>query len=481
MTNAQNKTNVPEKSVTYQELERKLKENIYDQDKAIDALIQYMTIYFAKLNDTTKPIASFLFTGPSGVGKTELAKVLARELGFEYKKIDMSEFAQEHTVHTLIGAPPSYVGYNQPTILEGLSDKKTVLLLDEVEKAHPEVHRLFLQVMDNATITLSNNKKINLSNTILLMTANIGVVTSKSMGLNESKSFLTVNKEEVKKVFPPEFLGRLNGIIEFNKLENSTVAKIVGKFIREFNTKLDSVHKAHIEMSTKAVNHLIDIGYSSFFGARTIKNALNQSVFLKVARMVCDQNNISKFSVDYNSELTFDVDYHKEEPKVEEKVTQKEIADSFPEVDYERSTEQVKEETKDQATNKTHKETIVLFTNEGMLYLKPVLKDQQMIKDINEFVTEHEMKYINPNRWYIEMNKFTQSMFTELAFYTDRANIQLKCDAVHMNKMNEIWNKSLKEPIYQPVVNFYHRNQSNIELCLIVATVVSVMKFLWRS
>jgi hypothetical protein len=116
-----------------------------------------------------------------------------------------------------------------------------------------------------------------------------------------------------------------------------------------------------------------------------------------------------------------------------------------------------------------------------MLYLKPVLKDQQMIKDINEFVTDHKMKYINPNRWYIEMNKFTQSMFTELAFYTDRANIQLKCDAVHMNKMNEIWNKSLKEPIYQPLVNFYHRNQSNIELCLIVATVVSVMKFLWRS
>jgi ATP-dependent Clp protease ATP-binding subunit ClpA len=212
--------------------------------------------------------------------------------------------------------------------------------------------------MDNATITLSNNKKINLSNTILLMTANIGVVTSKSMGLNESKSFLTVNKEEVKKVFPPEFLGRLNGIIEFNKLENSTVAKIVGKFIREFNTKLDSVHKAHIEMSTKAVNHLIDIGYSSFFGARTIKNALNQSVFLKVARMVCDQNNISKFSVDYNSELTFDVDYHKEEPKVEEKLTQKEIADSFPEVDYDRSTEQVKEEIKDQTTVKFTKKLL---------------------------------------------------------------------------------------------------------------------------
>ncbi|WP_279044189.1 ATP-dependent Clp protease ATP-binding subunit ClpA [Cedecea davisae] len=277
---------IPEKSVsasdrdTLKSLGDRLKMLVFGQDKAIEALTEAIKMSRAGLGQDHKPVGSFLFAGPTGVGKTEVTVQLAKSLGIELLRFDMSEYMERHTVSRLIGAPPGYVGFDQGGLLTDavIKHPHAVLLLDEIEKAHPDVFNLLLQVMDNGTLTDNNGRKADFRNVILVMTTNAGVreTERKSIGLIRQDNS-TDAMEEIKKIFTPEFRNRLDNIIWFNHLSTEVIHQVVDKFIVELQVQLDQ-KGVSLEVSQEARDWLADKGYDRAMGARPMARVIQDSL-----------------------------------------------------------------------------------------------------------------------------------------------------------------------------------------------------------
>ncbi|ELR65019.1 ATP-dependent Clp protease ATP-binding subunit ClpA [Photobacterium marinum] len=277
---------IPEKSVSssdrdvLQTLDEKLKMLVFGQDEAIDALSEAIKLSRAGLGEENKPVGSFLFAGPTGVGKTEVTVQLARTLGIELLRFDMSEYMERHTVSRLIGAPPGYVGFDQGGLLTDavIKSPHSVVLLDEIEKAHPDVFNLLLQVMDNGTLTDNNGRKADFRNVILVMTTNAGVTETvrKSIGLIQQDHSHDA-MSEIKRVFTPEFRNRLDGIIWFNHLEKEVISQVVDKFIVELQAQLDA-RGVSMEVSAAAREWLANKGYDKSMGARPMARVIQDNL-----------------------------------------------------------------------------------------------------------------------------------------------------------------------------------------------------------
>jgi len=261
-------------------LDRDLKMVVYGQDAAIDALTSAIRMNRSGLGHEEKPIGSFLFTGPTGVGKTEVTRQLARILGMELLRFDMSEYMERHTVSRLIGAPPGYVGFDQGGLLTEQINKHphAVLLLDEIEKAHPDVFNLLLQVMDHGTLTDNNGRKADFRNVVLVMTTNAGAeeTSRRSIGFTE-QNHATDGMEALKRYFTPEFRNRLDSIVQFGPLGEDTILNVVDKFIFELEQQLEE-KKVALTINQDARRWLADTGYDPKMGARPMARVIQQRI-----------------------------------------------------------------------------------------------------------------------------------------------------------------------------------------------------------
>ena len=261
-------------------LERDLKMTVFGQDEAIDTISAAIKLSRAGLKGENKPIGSFMFAGPTGVGKTEVSRQLARALGVELVRFDMSEYMERHTVSRLIGAPPGYVGYDQGGLLTEAITKTPhcVLLLDEIEKAHPEVFNILLQVMDNATLTDNNGRKADFRNVILIMTTNAGaeVLNKRSIGFTEQDNS-TDGMEMLKKVFTPEFRNRLDGVVQFQPLTSKVILGVVDKFLVELQAQLDE-RGVVLDVDEEARQWLAEQGYDKDMGARPMARLIQEQL-----------------------------------------------------------------------------------------------------------------------------------------------------------------------------------------------------------
>ncbi|ENM5892422.1 ATP-dependent Clp protease ATP-binding subunit ClpA [Vibrio mimicus] len=277
---------IPEKSVSSSDkdilknLDKQMKMLVFGQDTAIDVLTESIKLTRAGLGAEHKPVGSFLFAGPTGVGKTEVTLQLSKLLGIELLRFDMSEYGERHSVSRLIGAPPGYVGYDQGGLLTDavIKHPHSVVLLDEIEKAHPDIFNLLLQVMDNGTLTDNNGRKADFRNVILVMTTNAGVAETvkKSIGLIQQDNSHDA-MSEIKKVFTPEFRNRLDHIIWFNSLDERVIHQVVDKFIVELQAQLDA-RGVSLEVSEDARHWLAVKGYDREMGARPMGRVIQEQL-----------------------------------------------------------------------------------------------------------------------------------------------------------------------------------------------------------
>jgi ATP-dependent Clp protease ATP-binding subunit ClpA len=261
-------------------LEQELRAVVYGQELAIEALTSAIKLARAGLREPNKPIGSYLFSGPTGVGKTEAAKQLASSLGVELIRFDMSEYMERHTVSRLIGAPPGYVGFDQGGLLSDQVDQHPycVLLLDEIEKAHPDIYNILLQVMDNGTLTDNNGKKIDFRNVILIMTTNAGAadMARSAIGFGSSRREGD-DIEAINKLFTPEFRNRLDAIIPFAPLPMTVVHKVVQKFVLQLETQL-AERNVTFELTQEATDWLAEKGYDEKMGARPLGRVIQENI-----------------------------------------------------------------------------------------------------------------------------------------------------------------------------------------------------------
>jgi ATP-dependent Clp protease ATP-binding subunit ClpA len=275
------KTLTQDETSRLKELESRLKERVIGQEEATATVSEAIKISKAGLSAQNKPIASFLFSGPTGVGKTELAVALSEILGIHFEKFDMSEYMEKHALSRLVGAPPGYVGYEQGGLLTEAIKKHpyTVLLLDEIEKAHPDLINILLQIMDSATLTDNNGYTADFQNVILIMTSNIGASARNVMGFNKDDSL--ASDEELKSFFTPEFRNRLDAIVTFKQLSLQTVQGIVEKFIRELNTELEK-NNIKIHLDEQSIAFIAKESYSQEMGARPVKRYIRENITKKL-------------------------------------------------------------------------------------------------------------------------------------------------------------------------------------------------------
>jgi len=298
---------VPEKTVSssdkvsLEKLEENLKRVIFGQDQAISSLAASIKLSRAGLGLVEKPVGSFLFSGPTGVGKTEVSKQLALIMGIEFIRFDMSEYMERHTVSRLIGAPPGYVGYDQGGLLTESVTKHphSVILLDEMEKAHPEVFNILLQVMDHGTLTDNNGRKADFRNVVLVMTTNAGAhdMSRASMGFN-AQDHTSDGVEIIKKTFSPEFRNRLDAMISFNPLSIEVIKTVVDKFLVELQAQLDE-KKVQLEVSEKARDWIADKGYDKTMGARPMQRLIQENIKKPLAEEILFGQFSSKGGVVY--------------------------------------------------------------------------------------------------------------------------------------------------------------------------------------
>lgn len=282
---------IPEKSVSASDkevlknLDRNLKMVVFGQDKAIETLNDAIMLSRSGLGQEEKPIGNFLFAGPTGVGKTEVTQQLAKIMGVELVRFDMSEYMERHAVSRLIGAPPGYVGFDQGGLLTDavIKNPYSVVLLDEIEKAHSDIYNILLQVMDHGTLTDNNGRKVDFRNVVLVMTTNAGVqeTVRKSIGFKQQDhSFDALS--EINKIFTPEFRNRLDGIIWFNHLDEEIILQVVDKFIIELQAQLDA-KSVSLEVTPEARAYLAEKGYDKAMGARPMSRLIKEEVKKELA------------------------------------------------------------------------------------------------------------------------------------------------------------------------------------------------------
>ena len=275
------KTVVADEKEQLKTLREDLKDVIFGQDEAVDKVVDAIQISRAGLGHETKPVGSFLFSGPTGVGKTELSKQLAEQLGIEFLRYDMSEYAESHTVSRLIGAPPGYVGFDQGGLLTEaiMRTPHAVLVLDEIEKAHPNLFNLLLQVMDSATLTDNNGKKADFRNVILIMTTNAGAreLSSGGVGFRNDMNTKGSAKGAIERTFTPEFLNRLDARIAFKALDISVIKNIVVKFINELNGQL-AEKRVLVKLDDAALTWLAKNGFDARYGARPMARLIHDKL-----------------------------------------------------------------------------------------------------------------------------------------------------------------------------------------------------------
>ncbi len=285
---------IPPKSVSASDrdllkhLERDLKLVIFGQDKAIGVLGSAIKMARSGLRDPEKPVGAYLFSGPTGVGKTEVTRQLAHSLGIELIRFDMSEYMERHTVSRLIGAPPGYVGYDQGGLLTEAVNKNphSVLLLDEIEKAHPEVFNLLLQVMDHGTLTDNNGRKADFRNVIVVMTTNAGAadMSRSSIGFTQ-QDHTTDGMAAIQKMFSPEFRNRLDAIIQFAPLDKNSILRVVDKLVLELEAQLEN-HDVTLELTPEARQWIADRGYDPKMGARPMARVIQEHIKRPLAEVL---------------------------------------------------------------------------------------------------------------------------------------------------------------------------------------------------
>jgi len=275
------------------DLEANIKEKLYGQDHVVTQVLDRIYVSYAGIANDTKPMASFLFLGPTGTGKTEFAKLLSENLQMTLLKYDMSEYQEKHSVAALIGPPPGYVGYDENNLgggklINDLSKNPyAIMLFDEVEKAHPDVYNLFLQLLDEGRITGTNGKTVNARNVIVIMTSNLGARDSErnNIGFGEQRKFGEEDKA-LKEFFKPELRNRIDMTCKFNKLETLAIKKIIVKFSNELKSKLLELHSISLNLSEEVIEHLAKIGYDDKMGARPLARKIDELIRVPLSKKI---------------------------------------------------------------------------------------------------------------------------------------------------------------------------------------------------
>ena len=301
----------------FKSLNQKLKSKIFDQDEAIDSLVNYINISAAGLNDKEKPIGSFLFTGPTGVGKTELAKQLSIELGIHFERFDMSEFSTQRSADNLIGGAAGLVGYDEGGLLTNaiLENPNCVLLFDEIEKADKSVLNKFLQIMDYGKLTSSKGEKVFFNNTIVIFTSNLNAIKTVKRTAGFGSSSYVEYENSMDEFLAPEFRARINQIVQFNSLNNDTSKMIIKKYFEEISQMLSN-KDIKVEPSDSFINKLIETSDVNL-GARDLQNLITQNVKVIVSQEIISGNlqNDSIITFDYIKEKDEYKYYFKRNPK----------------------------------------------------------------------------------------------------------------------------------------------------------------------
>ena len=274
-------------------LESNVKDKLYGQDEALKEVLDRVYVSFAGINNETKPIASFLFLGPTGTGKTELAKLLSKNLDMPLLKYDMSEYSEKHSVSSLIGPPPGYVGFGDSQVQGGrlISDLSknphSVMLFDEVEKAHPDIFNIFLQILDEGRVTGSNGKEVSCKNSIIILTSNLGSVDGEKNNIGFGDLQKTGEDDRaLKEFFKPEFRNRLDKVCKFKKLDMLSIKKIVVKFTEDVKKLLLEKHNITLNLSEPVVEYLADKGYDSKMGARPLARKIDELIRVPLSKKV---------------------------------------------------------------------------------------------------------------------------------------------------------------------------------------------------
>jgi len=295
-------------------LETNVKDKLYGQDEAVNEVLDRIYVSFAGINNETKPIASFLFLGPTGTGKTELAKLLSKNLDMPLLKYDMSEYSEKYTVSSLIGPPPGYVGFSDSQVQGGrlISDLSknphAIMLFDEVEKAHPDIFNIFLQILDEGRITGSNGKEVSCKNCVIILTSNLGSADGErnAIGFGDMAK-IGEDDKAFKDFFKPEFRNRLDKVCKFKKLDMLSIKKIVVKFMSDLKSSLLEKHNISLNLSESVVDYLADKGYDSKMGARPLARKIDELIRVPLSKKVLFERinnaNISANIVDDNIEF----------------------------------------------------------------------------------------------------------------------------------------------------------------------------------
>jgi ATP-dependent Clp protease ATP-binding subunit ClpA len=305
-----------DKSARIIDLESKIKDKLYGQTETVDKVLERIYVSFAGIGSQTKPMASFLFLGPTGTGKTELARLLSANLDMPLVKYDMSEYGEKFSVSSLIGAPPGYVGFGEGNLgggrlINDLSkNPHSILLFDEVEKAHPDIFNIFLQLLDDGRVTGSNGKVVSAKNCIVIMTSNLGASDSEKSNIGFGNQERTGDDDKaLKEFFKPEFRNRIDLITKFDKLDTLAIKKIVIKFTDELKKSLRETHDITLNLSEPVVEYLADKGYDKKMGARPLGRKIDQLIRVPLSKKILFEKirNATINATLVNDEIVFDV------------------------------------------------------------------------------------------------------------------------------------------------------------------------------